>query len=111
MPRRGHFLIAQGGGEQLWIIDDASRHAIIAELDRRRRQRLLDIYGQPNLVNEPYLEIRKIVWLVEEYVLTRDQADDQVRIVNGVGIERTEAADGSRGSGTSGLFDLEAVAV
>ena len=111
ISRQGHFLVAQGGDEQLWIIDDASRHAIVSELDRRRRQRLLDIYGQLNLVNEPYLEIRKIEWLVEESVLTRDQADEQIRIVNGVGVARAEATDGSRELGTSGFFDRDAVAV
>jgi hypothetical protein len=111
MARQGHFLVAQGGDEQLWIIDDGSRRAIVAELDRRRRQRLLDIYGQLNLANEPYLEIRKIEWLVEESVLTRDQADDQIRMVNGVAVARAQATDGSREPGESGFFDLEAVAV
>jgi len=111
MSRQGHFLVARGGGEQLWIIDDASRHAIVAELDRRRRERLHEIYGQLNLANEVYLEIRKIEWLVEESVLTRDQADDQIRIVNRAGIARAEAGNEVLEAGANGFFDREAVAV
>jgi hypothetical protein len=110
MLRRGHFLVMQGAGEPLWIIDDASRHAIVAELDRRRRERLLDLYGQLNLANEAYLEIRKIEWLVEESVLTRDQADDQIRIVKGVAIARAEASEAAR-QPASGMFEREAIAV
>jgi len=48
---------------------------------------------------------------VEESVLTRDQADDQIRMVNGVAVARAQATDGSREPGESGFFDLEAVAV
>lgn len=110
MFRRGHFLVMQGAGEPLWIIDDASRHAIVAELDLRRRERLRDIYGQLNLANEAYLEIRKIEWLVEESVFTRDQADDQIRLVQGVTIARAEAAEESRQS-AGVLFEREAIAV
>jgi hypothetical protein len=109
--RQGHFLVLQGAGEPLWVIDDASRHSIVAELDRRRRERLHDIYGQLNLANEAYLEIRKIQWLVEESILTRDQADDQIRIVNGVAIARAEASDLSRAAGAGGLFERESIAV
>lgn len=106
--RRGHFLVMQGAGQPLWIIDDASRHAIVAELDRRRRERLHDIYGELNLANEAYLEIRKIEWLVEESVLTRDQADDQIHLVNGIAIAR--ATEDSRQAAAS-LFEREAIAV
>lgn len=111
MLRQSHFLILEGAGDPLWVIDDKSRYAIVAELDRRRRERLSDIYGQLNLANEAYLEIRKIEWLVEESVLTRDQADDQIRLVNGVGIARAEAANEARQAGALGMFEREAIAV
>lgn len=110
MFRRSHFLVLQGAGEPLWIIDDASRHSIVSELDRRRRERLHEIYGQLNLANEAYLEIRKIEWLVEESVLTRDQGDDQIRLVKGVAIARSKANEESRQS-AGGQFEREAIAV
>jgi hypothetical protein len=110
MLQRGHFLVLQGAGEPLWIIDDASRHSIVAELDRRRRERLFELYGKINLANEAYLEIRKIEWLVEESILTRDQADDQIRIVNGVAIARADASEEAR-QPAGGLFEREAIAV
>lgn len=108
--RQSHFLIVQGGDEPVWIIDDKSRHDIVAELDRRRRERLIDLYGQVNVSNEPYLEIRKIEWLVEESVLTREQADDQIRLVNGLAIARAESKDETRHTGAFGMFEREAIA-
>lgn len=108
--RQSHFLIIQCGGDTLWIIDDKSRHDIVAELDRRRRERLIDLYGQVNVSNEPYLEIRKIEWLVEESIFTREQADDQIRLVNGIAIARAEAKDESRQAATFGMFEREAIA-
>jgi hypothetical protein len=79
-------------------------------MDRRRRDRIADIYGHLNLANEAYLEIRKIEWLVTESVLTRDEADEQIRIVNGVAIARTEAAAEAKDAGARGLFEKEAIA-
>ena len=108
--RQAHFLIIEGGGEALWIIDDKACHGIVAEMDRRRRDRIADIYGHLNLANEAYLEIRKIEWLVTESVLTRDEADEQIRIVNGVAIARTEAAAEAKDAGARGLFEKEAIA-
>lgn len=108
--RQAHFLIIEGGGEALWIIDDKACHEIVAEMDRRRRDRIADIYGHLNLANEAYLEIRKIEWLVTEAVLTRDEADEQIRIVNGVAIARAEAAAEGKDKGLRGLFEKEAIA-
>jgi len=108
--RQAHFLIIEGGGEALWIIDDKACHEIVAEMDRRRRDRIADIYGHLNLANEAYLEIRKIEWLVTEAVLTRDEADEQIRIVNGVAIARPEAAAEGKDKGQRGLFEKEAIA-
>lgn len=108
--RQAHFLIIEGGGEALWIIDDKACHEIVAEMDRRRRDRIADIYGHLNLANEAYLEIRKIEWLVTEAVLTRDEADEQIRIVNGVAIARAEAAAEDKDKGLRGLFEKEAIA-
>lgn len=109
--RQTHFLVVQSPEHQLLVIDDRSRQAIVAELDRRRRERIADIYGNINLANEAYLEIRKIEWLVEEAVLTRDQADDQIRTVNGVAIARSAAAQDVRDSGRRTMFEREAIAV
>lgn len=108
--RQSHFLVVQCGDNPLWIIDDKSRHDIVAELDRRRRERLIDLYGQVNVANEPYLEIRKIEWLVEEAVLTREQADDQIRLVNGLAIARAEAKEEAQQAGGFGMFEREAIA-
>lgn len=108
---QGHFIVVQAGGAPVWIIDDKASRQVIAEMDRRRHDRIADLYGTLNLANEPYLEIRKIEWLVLESVLTRDEADRQIAIVEAVAAEkakdRVESAAGARPA----FFAREALAI
>jgi hypothetical protein len=106
-----HFVTLQAGGRPVWIIDDKSTHAIVAEIDRRRRDRLADLYGALNLANEPYLELRKIEWLVAESVLTRDEANDQIARVNAAVAGKAAAARGEAEAETHGMFAREAIAI
>lgn len=108
---RTHFVVLQASGKPLWVIDDKSAQTIIAEIDRRRRDRLADLYGALNLANEPYLEIRKIEWLVTESVLTRDEADFQVARVNAAAASKVAAVDEAAEAELHSLFAHEAIAV
>lgn len=108
---RTHFVVMQAGGRPVWIIDDSSGQTIVAEIDRRRRDRLAALYGALNLANEPYLEIRKIEWLVAESVLTRDEADFQIARVTAAAASKVAAADEAAEAEFHGLFAREAIAV
>lgn len=110
---QSHFLVFQAAGQPVWIVDDNRARDIVVEIDRRRRDRLAEIYAPLNLANEPYLEIRKIEWLVEESVLTRDQAEDQIAQVNAVVAARAVAAAAAAEAAeaeTHGMFAREAIA-
>lgn len=78
LTRRIRFTVLQVAGESMLIIEDKRLPKIVAELDTRRRARLTELYGPLNLANDPRFEIRKIEWLVDESVLTREQADLQI---------------------------------
>jgi len=106
-----HFVVMQAGGSPLWVIDDATGQSIIAEIDRRRRDRLADLYGALNLANEPYLEIRKIEWLVNESVLTRDEADFQIARVHAAAASKVASEDEAAEAELHSLFAREAIAV
>lgn len=106
-----HFVVIQAGGNPLWIIDDSTGQTIVAEIDRRRRDRLVSLYGALNLANEPYLEIRKIEWLVSESALTRDEADFQIARVTAAAASKVAAADEAAEAELHSLFAREAIAV
>lgn len=105
---RGHYVELHAAGERLWVIDNRTTAKIIAEIDRRRRDQLAEYYGALNLANEPYLEIRKIEWLVEEAVLTREQADVQIGKVQA---HAAAKAEGHEHEAVSGTFAREALAI
>lgn len=110
---QGHFVTYQAAGNPFWIIDNKRARDIVVEIDRRRRDRLAEIYGPLNLMNDPATEIRKIEWLVGESVLTRDQADDQIARVTAAAAARAAAlADtAAEQAGTHDMFRREAIAV
>jgi hypothetical protein len=108
---KSHFVVFQAAGAPVWIIDDETAPGIIAEIDRRRRDRLAEIYGPLNLANAPYFEIRKIEWLVEESVFTREQADEQIARVNAAAAEKSAAAEEAADTGVHHLFAREAIAI
>ena len=108
---RGHYLELMADGEAFWIIDNKSTRQIVAELDRRRRDQLAALYGPLNLANEPYLEIRKIEWLVEESVFTREEADLQIGKINALAAAKLEARVAELAIPASGLFAREALAI
>lgn len=108
---RGHYLELRAGGEPVWVIDTKSTRTIVAEIDRRRRDQLAELYGPLNLANEPYLEIRKIEWLVEESVFTREEADLQIGKINAHAAAKAEARTADLAIPASGLFAREAIAI
>lgn len=61
----------------LWIMEDKQHPQIVAEIEKRRKARLLDLYGALNLDNDADQELAKIEWLVKQKVLTRAEADLQ----------------------------------
>lgn len=60
------------------IIEDGQRDAIVSELEKRRKDRLNDLYGALNLDNDADQELARIEWLVKQKVLTRAEADLQI---------------------------------
>lgn len=108
---QGHFVALHAGNTPVWIIDDKSRHDVIAEIDRRRRDRIAELYGPLNLANEPYLEIRKIEWLVLESVLTRETADRQISMIEAHAASKAAAAEEAEENYASSLFAREALAI
>jgi hypothetical protein len=108
---RGHYLELNADGDAFWIIDDKSTRAIVAEIDRRRRDQLAALYGHLNLANEPYLEIRKINWLVEESVFTREEADLQIDRLHAFAAAKTEAQAEQLSATGTGMFAREALAI
>lgn len=108
---QSHFVEFQAAGRPVWIIDDKSTHRIVAEIDRRRRDRLATLYGDINLANEPATEIRKIEWLVGEAVLTRDEADLQIVTVNAAAEARRKQAEEAELANSADFFRREAIAV
>lgn len=110
---QSHFLVFQAAGQPVWIVDDSRAHDIVLEIDRRRRDQLAEFYAPLNLANEPYLEIRKIEWLVEESVLTRDEAEAQIAQVNAAVAARAAAAAAAAEAAEAeghGMFAREAIA-
>lgn len=108
---RGHYVELHASGEPLWVIDNRSSRTIIAEIDRRRRDQLAAHYGPLNLANEPYLEIRKIEWLVEETVFTREEADLQIARIHAHAAAKVEAEAETLSHAASGTFAREALAI
>jgi hypothetical protein len=106
---RGHYVELRADGEALWVIDNGSTASIIAEIDRRRRDQLAEYYGPLNLANEPYLEIRKIEWLVEESVFTREEADLQIGRIHALAEAKADAVAQSHAA--PGVFAREALAI
>ena len=108
---RGHYVEMLAAGEPFWIIDNKSSRAIIAEIDRRRRDQLAAIYAPLNLANEPYLEIRKIEWLVEESVFTREQADMEIAKVHAHAADKAARQEEKQAMSGAGMFTREAIAI
>ncbi len=107
---RGHYLELKADGDPFWIIDNKSTRKIVAEIDRRRRDQLAKLYAPLNLANEPYLEIRKINWLVEEAVFTREEADVQIGKIHAFAAAKEEAR-AEQLTTSAGLFAREALAI
>ena len=108
---RGHYLELNADGDAFWIIDNKSTRTIVAEIDRRRRDQLAALYGSLNLANEPYLEIRKINWLVEESVFTREEADLQIDKIHAFAAAKTEAHAEQLSASSADMFAREALAI
>jgi hypothetical protein len=107
---RNHFRVFQASGSPVWIIEGDDSIEIIAEIQRRRRNRIKEVYGPLNLSNEPELEINKIEWLVLEAVFTREQADKQIALLQAAIAEKAAVAAEAT-TGATAWFPREAIAV
>lgn len=108
---QSHFVVLHAGDDPVWVIEGASSRKVIAEIDRRRRDRIAELYGPLNLANEPYLEIRKIEWLVLESVLTREAADSQIAMVETHVARKAAAIESATNRDNAGMFAREALAI
>ncbi|MGF1727643.1 DUF308 domain-containing protein [Photobacterium nomapromontoriensis] len=62
----------------VFVIHDKNHDIIINEINRRKKNQLLDWYGEVNTENEIDNEIAKFNWLCEQEVLTRKEADTKI---------------------------------
>lgn len=63
----------------IWVIQDAKNHdRIIDELRSRRKNQLLALLGEINLENGLDKEVEKFKWLVEQQVLTHEEAEQRI---------------------------------
>lgn len=65
-------------GGNIFIINDKNHHKIIAELTSRKKLQLLKWYGDINLENELNIEINKFNWLVEQNVISKEEAEEKI---------------------------------
>ena len=54
----------------MFIIRDQSHDDVMAQIDRRRKQRLRERYATVDLGNDPERELRKFAWLKEASVIS-----------------------------------------
>ena len=62
----------------IFVIHDSKHEKIISEINARRKAQLLDWYGEINLQNELSQEIGKFKWLVEQGVMSKEEADQKI---------------------------------
>lgn len=73
---RVRYTVFAAGNANLFVIQDEKQHdAIVRELMERRRAQLRRWYGAVNPDGEPGKEIARFRWLVDQQVLTQEEAD------------------------------------
>ncbi|MCF2859790.1 hypothetical protein L1286_20110 [Pseudoalteromonas sp. SMS1] len=72
------YSVYQAERGNIFIIQDKKHDNIVSELNQRRSAQLLDWYGEINPGNELESEINKFKWLVDQNVMTKEQADTKI---------------------------------
>ncbi len=73
------YTVFQAEKGSVFIIQDRSTHdQIISEIRSRRKNQLLDWYGEIDTENAPENEIEKYKWLCEQEVLTKQEAEQKI---------------------------------
>lgn len=62
----------------IFVIQNKKHDQIINELNKRRKAQLLQWYGEVNPDNELENEIQKFKWLVEQKVMTNEEAEQKI---------------------------------
>ena len=62
----------------IWVIQGKDHDLVLNEIFARRKQQLLSWYGEINPENELDKEIKKFVWLAEQDVITKQEAEQKI---------------------------------
>ena len=89
------YTLLQAERGTIWVVQDKKHDEILQEISDRRIKQLISWYGEINYENEPQNEIRKFLWLAEQEVITKEQAD--IKIAEIQMNSRTHAPESSRG--------------
>lgn len=63
---------------KIFIIQDKQHDAIIAEINKRKKEQLLARHGEIDRGNDPDHEIAKFIWLKEQGVLSSEEAEKKI---------------------------------
>lgn len=75
----------------IFVIHDKQHDAIIDELNRRKMDQMLAWYGEVNAQNSLEQEIQKFKWLAEEKVMSREESEKKIAMVELMNRETIES--------------------
>lgn len=76
-----NYTVIDAAAGSIFVIEDKEAPALLDEISRRRRERLLALHGEADLQNDPEREVQKFEWLVREAVMDRAAADKRIAAV------------------------------
>lgn len=77
----------------IWVMHDSQHAQILNELSTRRKRQLRELLGEINVDNDLQNEISKYVWLAEQEVISKEEADSKIAQVQLLHRQSTEDAD------------------
>lgn len=75
---RVKYTVFNHGNGNVHVIQDKNHDQIVSELMARRKDQIRKMYGEIDLENDPAREIEKFKWLLEQGVLTKEEADQKI---------------------------------
>lgn len=66
------------GDGSVYVIQGKDHDRIVSELMTRRKEQIRKVYGEIDLTNDPGREIEKFKWLLEQGILTKEEADRKI---------------------------------
>lgn len=75
---RTKFSMFSDNHSKIFIIKDKKHDQILDEINKRRKRQMLTWYGEINFDNEPERETNKFKWLLNEGVITKEEADTKI---------------------------------